>query len=33
MFTKHSFNHSNTGCEQALKQKEIRTQTTTIFII
>jgi len=31
MFLKQSFNRSNTSCEQALKEKEIRTQTTTIF--
>jgi len=31
MFLKHSFNHSNSCCEQALKESEIRTQTTTLF--
>jgi len=31
MFLKHSFNPSNTCCEQALKEREIRTQTTTFF--
>jgi len=29
MFLKHSFNHSNTCCEQTLKEREIKTHTTT----
>jgi len=31
MFLKISFNHSNTCCEQALKERHIQTQTTTFF--